>query len=94
MSTLKNLALASLLAIAATAFAVPPTQAGGTSDLAARAEGAGLMELAQWGGRRCRRRCAQRQQECHTERRCGYTTGCRNVRICRTVCLYWENYCW
>jgi hypothetical protein len=99
MSALKKLTMAALLAIAAMTFTASPTLAAegratsATGDLAARAERAGLIQSAQWRARRCRRRCAQRRRECYTERRCGYTTGCRNVRICRSVCLYWENYC-
>jgi len=108
MSVLKNLALVAVLAIATMALTVSPTPAAeinatsvtgvisatsASGDLAARAERAGLVQPAQWRARRCTRRCAQRRRECHTERRCGYTTGCRNVRICRSVCLYWENYC-
>jgi len=99
MSVLKELALAALLAIATMTVTASPTLAtdinatSATGDLAARAERAGLLQSAQWRARRCTRRCAQRRRECYTERRCGYTTGCRNVRICRSVCLYWENYC-
>ena len=92
MSALKNLMLALLLAIGAVTFAASPALADEAGDLVTRAERAGLIELAQGRARRCRRRCAQRQRECHTERRCTYTRGCRNVRVCRTVCLHWENY--
>jgi len=102
MSVLKELALAALLAIATMTVSASPTLAtdinatsatSATGDLSARAERAGLLQSAQWRARRCTRRCAQRRRECHTERRCGYTTGCRNVRVCHSVCLYWENYC-
>ncbi|HUT51378.1 MAG TPA: hypothetical protein VM325_18765 [Alphaproteobacteria bacterium] len=92
MSALKNLTLALALTIAAMTFAASPTLAGEAGDLATQAERAGLFELAQGRAPRCRRRCDQRQRECHTERRCGYTTGCRNVQVCRSVCLHWENY--
>jgi len=92
MSALKNLTLALLLTIGVMTLAASPALAGAAGDLATRAERVGLNELAQGRAPRCRRRCAQRQRECHTERRCGYTSGCRNVRVCRTVCLHWENY--
>lgn len=40
---------------------------------------------------RCRRVCAQRERVCETRRRCNYVTNkCRNVRICRTTCTYYE----
>jgi len=62
-------------------------------DLAARAERAGVGKLAARNAPRCRRRCAQRERVCHTERRCSYATNrCRDVQVCRTRCSYWETY--
>lgn len=66
---------------------------GGQSIAGAVTPAAGLAYpiMAARRGPRCRRVCAQRERVCETRRRCNYVTNkCRNVRICRTTCTYYE----
>ena len=92
-SILRPTAPGALLALVIMAVAPAPGRTDEPADARGSAAQVGMTELAARSAPRCRRRCAQRQRVCHTERRCSYATNrCRNVRICRSQCTYWETY--